>query len=90
MATSTGDATASRKFKWRGQCSAISKVHTMYIARLPVSECRRLIAKALNESVTELRKDNDTRMSKYVHTEPPEWHMLTWCYSYVSKGSTLV
>jgi hypothetical protein len=26
----------------------------------------------------ELRKDNDTRMSQYVHTEPPEWHVLTW------------
>jgi len=52
----------------------------MCIARLPASECRRLVAKALNESVTELRKDNDTRMSKYVHTEPPEWHVLTWCY----------
>jgi hypothetical protein len=50
-----------------------------YAGRLPVSECSRLVANALNESVTELRKDNETMMSQYVRTEPPEWHVLTWC-----------
>ena len=58
--------------KQRGRYNAVGKVCTVYIARLPVFECRRLVANALNESVTELRKDNDTRMSQYVHTEPPE------------------
>ena len=42
----------------------------MYIPRLPVSERDRLVAGALNESVTELRKDNDTMMTQYVHTDP--------------------
>ena len=51
----------------------------MHIGRLPVSECGRLVAGALNESVTELRKDSDTRMSQYVHTQPPGWRVLTWC-----------
>jgi hypothetical protein len=50
-----------------------------YAGRLPVSECSRLVANALNESVTELRKDNEMMMSQYVRTEPPEWHVLTWC-----------
>ena len=61
---------SQRTPKRRGRCRAIGKVRTVYIARLPVSECRRLVAKAFNESVTELVKDNDTRMSQYVHTEP--------------------
>jgi len=26
----------------------------------------------------ELRRDNDTRMSQCVHTQPPGWHVLTW------------
>jgi hypothetical protein len=52
----------------------------MYIGRLSISEsCRRLVANALNESVTELKKDNNTKISGYVHTEPPQWHVLTWC-----------
>ena len=49
----------------------------MHIARLPVSECGRLVANALHESVTEMRKDNDTRMSQYVHTKPPVAHVNT-------------
>ena len=52
-------------------------VRCWHIDRLPVSEYRRLVAGALNESVTELRKDNDKRMSQYVHTEPSERHVLT-------------
>jgi len=40
----------------------------------------RLVAGALNESVTELGKANDTRMSQYVYTQPPELHAFTWCY----------
>jgi hypothetical protein len=44
----------------------------MYFGRLPISECRRLVANALNESVTKLREDNDTRMSQCVHIEHPE------------------
>ena len=51
----------------------------MYIGRLPVSECGRLVAGALTESVMELRKDNDARMSQYVRTQPPGWHVLTRC-----------
>ena len=43
----------------------------IHIPRLPVSECGRLVANALHESVAEMRKDNDTRMSEYVHTKPP-------------------
>ena len=54
-------------------------VRCWHIARLPVSEYRRLVAGALNESVTELRKDNDTRMSQYVYTQLSGWHVLTWC-----------
>jgi len=41
-------------------------VRCWHIGRLPVSEYRRLVAGALNESVTELREDNDTRMFQYV------------------------
>ena len=51
----------------------------MHIGRLPISEHRRLVAGAPNESVTELRKDNDTMMSQYVYTRLSGWHVLTWC-----------
>ena len=51
----------------------------MHVSRLPVFECGRLVAGALNENVKELRRDNDTRMSQCVHTNPPGWHVLTWC-----------
>jgi hypothetical protein len=51
----------------------------MYFGRLPISKCSRLVADALNNSAMELRNDNETRMTQYVHTEPPEWQVLTWC-----------
>ena len=51
----------------------------MYISRLPVSDCGRLVADALKVSFAELRKEDETRMTQYVHTEPPEWHVSMWC-----------
>ena len=51
----------------------------MHVNGLPVSECVRLVADALNESVVELRRDNDTRMLQCVHTQLPGGHVLTWC-----------
>ena len=50
----------------------------MCIGRLPVSKCGRLVADTL-KSVTELKKDNDTRMSQYVQPNPPKWPVLMWC-----------
>ena len=66
---------SQRTSKQRGRCGVVGKVRSIFIGRLPVSECGRLVA--LDESVTELRKDNDTRISQYVHTKPPEWHVFT-------------
>ena len=48
----------------------------MCTRRLLASEYRRFIATALEDSVSELRKDNEMRMSQYVHTELSEWHAL--------------
>jgi len=70
----------------RGRCSVVGKVCTKSIGRLPVSECGRLVAGTLNESVTKLREDNDTRMSQYVHTQPPEWRVLIWCYRRITAA----
>jgi len=42
----------------------------MYISRLPTSECGRLIADALKDSVAELRREDETRVSQYVDTKP--------------------
>jgi len=51
----------------------------MRIGPSPASECGRLIAEALKDSLAELRKDDETRMSQYVHTELSEWHALIEC-----------
>ena len=39
--------------------------------RLLVSECGRIVADALKNSVTELRKDDETRISLFVRIELP-------------------
>ena len=49
----------------------------MCIGRLLASEYSRHIADALKDSLTELRKDDEMRMSQYVHTELSEWSPLT-------------
>ena len=41
----------------------------MCINHLLASEYSRLIADALKDSLAELRKDDETRMSQYVHIE---------------------
>ena len=51
----------------------------MRIDRSPASECGRLIAETLKDSLAELRKDEETRMSQYVYTELSEWHALIAC-----------
>ena len=48
----------------------------MRIDRSPASECGRLIAETLKDSLAGLRRDDETRMSQYVHTELSEWHAL--------------
>jgi len=37
------------------------------ISRLLASECGRLVADALKDSVAELRNDEEARISRYVH-----------------------
>ena len=51
----------------------LARFRPTYIGRLPASEHSRLIADALKDSLTELRKDDEARMSQYVHTELSEW-----------------
>ena len=51
----------------------------MCIGRLPASEYGRLIADALKDNLAELRKDDETRMSKYVQADLSEWHALIEC-----------
>ena len=41
----------------------------MCIGHLSASEYGRLVADALKDSLVELRKDDETRMSRYVHAE---------------------
>jgi len=38
------------------------------IGHLLASECDRLVADALKDSVAELRNDEEVRISRYVHT----------------------
>jgi hypothetical protein len=52
----------------------------MYIGRLPVSECRRHVTNALNESACgaeEIQRRECPSTSTPNHSE---WHVLTWCY----------
>jgi len=48
--------------------------------------CGRLVADALKDSIAELRKDDETRMSQYVYTKTlSEWHALTWrCHRFAT------
>lgn len=39
------------------------------VSRLLPSECGRLVAGVLKDSVAEVRKDEGARMSQYVHAE---------------------
>jgi hypothetical protein len=55
-----------RKCETRG-CNAAGKVRAVHISRWLMSECDRLVADALKDSVTELRKDEGTRVSQCVH-----------------------
>ena len=41
----------------------------MCAARLFASDCRRLVADALKDSISELRKDEEKRVSQYVRGE---------------------
>ena len=44
----------------------------MYTSCLPASKCGRLVADALKDNLAELREDDETKMSQYVHTELSE------------------
>jgi len=60
----------------RGRGGGIGKVRTSCANRLFASECGRLVAAALSDSVAALRKDDETRLSQYVRAKPPECHGL--------------
>jgi len=47
---------------------------------------RFVVADALKDSVAELRKDDEMRMSQHVYTKTPsEWHALTWrCHMFTT------
>jgi hypothetical protein len=54
--------------KTRGRRSAVGEVRAMCIGCLLASDCGRLVADALKESVGELRKDEEKSVSQYAHT----------------------
>ena len=47
----------------------------MCIGRLPLPERSRLVADALKDSINELRKEDETRISRYVPRNPGAAHI---------------
>jgi len=58
-----------RTSRTRGRHSVGGKVRTACVSRLFASECCRLVAGVLKDSIAELRKDEEKRISLYVHDE---------------------
>jgi hypothetical protein len=72
MLTDATDATISGHTKKEDDVALLARFVRCTSVVYPISECRSLVANALNESVTKLREDNDTKMSQYAHIEHPE------------------
>lgn len=67
--------------KARGRRSSVGKVRSICIDHLLASEFNRLIVDALKDSIKELRKDDEARISRYVYIQLSEWHILIqYCY----------
>ena len=69
MSTSATDATEGGRPRREDDVTLLAR----FVLRVPtvllVSECRRSVADALKDSVAELRKDEETRISLYVHAK---------------------
>ena len=58
----------------------------MRIGRSSASECGRLIAETLKDDLAERRRDDEMRMSQYVHTELSERHALMECHPRITTS----
>ena len=61
-----------------GRHSVVGKVRTTRANILPASECSRLVADTLRDSIAGLRKDEEARASQYAHSKLSSWPALTW------------
>ena len=69
MSTSVTDATESGRSRREDDVTLLARFVLRVSTVLLVSECRRSVADALKDSIAELRKDEGTRISLYVHAK---------------------
>ena len=69
MSTSVTDATESGRSRREDDVTLLARFVLRVSTVLLVSECRRSVADALKDSIAELRKDEGTRVSLYVHAK---------------------